>query len=321
MLKVEYFYYMIEIAKTGTINRAAENLYISQPYLSLSLKEIESILEVKLFNRTNRGVTLTEAGKKFLDYSNQIVALINQSNNLKKQFAVSRQKLKITSMPSFTIVDLFYRFSAEEKYAQCDILYEEHPNPLIVDKVLHGEADIGMFYTTSKEYAAMRRDLTNKGLNFAPLVEEPLCAIVSSKNPLARQEAVTLADLEAYTLIVESIKLPNKSNPVENNPFPELFKGKQVGSLKFNNNRSMLYYLTKSADSFCVGQRSLNLSNPFVQSNMLKYIPISDLTVTLTTGYITSEHAQSSQLEESFIDFIEGFFKQYNQDGSFDLVL
>ena len=64
----------------------------------------------------------------------------------------------------------------------------------------------------------------------------------------------------------------------------------------------------------------MNLTNPFVQSGTLNYIPISDMKVSLITGYITCEAFISSPLEEAFIDYLEQFFQEYNESNP-DLVL
>lgn len=310
MLKLEYFYYVVEISKVGSINQAAQNLFISQPYLSSSLKKIEDTLEIKIFNRTNKGVKLTDAGKEFINYSNEIIGLIDKSNNLKKKYTYQNQKLSITSMPSFTMLDLFHNFRdlSEDKYKFCEISYEEVPNTFIPEKVMKGETDIGIIYTTSTEHAIEVKKFEKMHLNFVPLVEESLCAIVSTHNLLYDQDKVTLKELKDLDFLVESIKLSKNSSLVENNHFPEIFKSKNKHSLKFNNNRSMLYYLTKRSDCFCIGQKSLNLTNPLVESKSLKYIPIIDLKVHLTTGYLTNENAKSSHIEEDFIDFLENFF-------------
>lgn len=319
MLKMEHFYYMIEIAKTGTINKAAEHLYISQPYLSLSLKEIESVLGVTLFNRTNKGVTLTAAGEKFLEYSNQIVSIVNKANNLKNLCPPKQQRLSIVSMPSFTMIDLFQNFSMSHTDSSQYISYEELPNETVTERLLKGHTNIGFFYIPSTIFAETIKELASQGLTFTPLVDEPVYAVVSSQNSLANQGTVCLKDLNDLEFLVESIKLPNKNSPVENNPFPEIFRSRQADGLKFNNNRSMLYYLTKCPNCFCIGQKSLNLTNPFVQAGLLKYLPIIDVGPSLITGYITNDFFNSSLLEEEFIDFVEAFFDNYSQTDSFSL--
>ena len=60
--------YVIEIARTGSINKAASNLFISQPVLSASIKSLETECGKPLFSRSNRGIELTPFGKVFLSY-------------------------------------------------------------------------------------------------------------------------------------------------------------------------------------------------------------------------------------------------------------
>ena len=110
MLKMEYFYYMKEVCQTGSINRAAENLYISQPYLSQTLKKIEQQLGVSLLKRSNKGISLTDAGKEFLNISKEIIQLTQQAESLHKQYECVSQELNISSMPSFTMMNLFQQF-------------------------------------------------------------------------------------------------------------------------------------------------------------------------------------------------------------------
>ena len=64
--------YAITIAETGSMNRAAEKLYIAQPSLSASMQELEKELGISIFNRGGRGVTLTPEGQEFILYANQV---------------------------------------------------------------------------------------------------------------------------------------------------------------------------------------------------------------------------------------------------------
>ena len=64
--------YIITISETGSLNKAAEALYISQPSLTNAVKELEKELGIIIFNRSGRGVTLTNDGTEFLMYARQI---------------------------------------------------------------------------------------------------------------------------------------------------------------------------------------------------------------------------------------------------------
>ena len=62
--------YIIAIADTGSMNEAAKSLFISQPSLSLAVKELEKEIGTELFKRSNRGVSVTQEGMEFLSYAN-----------------------------------------------------------------------------------------------------------------------------------------------------------------------------------------------------------------------------------------------------------
>lgn len=310
MLKLEYFYYIMEIHKTDSINKAADHLFLSQPYLSLVLKKMEQQLDVKLFIRSNTGVSLTEAGKDFLKISQEIVKLVDKANHIKENYTEEEDTLNVVSMPSFAMMDLVSHFK-NCKNIMTELEYSEVPNEQVLYDIQSLKCNVGLYFLDSRKYSLTKAELRRDGINFTPLVNEPLCAVVSKYNPLFNKNKLKLSDLEGYHFLAESIKHSDNKRPVQNNPFPEIFKIDK-GSPKFNNNRSLLYYLTKTENSYCIGQRSLNITNPFFEMGLLKYIPITDIDVSFITGYLTADENKSSVLEESFITFIDDYFYRYN---------
>ena len=69
--------YVITIANTGSMHTAAESLFITQPNLSKAIKDLEEELEIIIFNRTNKGVLLTDEGLKFLSYARQVLEQVD----------------------------------------------------------------------------------------------------------------------------------------------------------------------------------------------------------------------------------------------------
>ena len=67
--------YIVETAETGTISRAAEKLYISQPSLTAAIRELEHEFGITIFQRTNKGIILTSEGEEFLGYARQVITL------------------------------------------------------------------------------------------------------------------------------------------------------------------------------------------------------------------------------------------------------
>src|SRR5688500_12157962 len=90
--------YIIAVAEKGTISEAAKELFISQPSLTNAIKELESEMQLTIFNRTNKGIVVSNAGDEFLAYARQVVEqaslLEEKFLNVKKQsprFSVSAQ--------------------------------------------------------------------------------------------------------------------------------------------------------------------------------------------------------------------------------------
>ena len=73
-ISLQQLRYIIEVAECGSINAASQQLYVSQPTLSATIKDTEQELGISIFNRTNRGITLTNEGTEFIGYARQILA-------------------------------------------------------------------------------------------------------------------------------------------------------------------------------------------------------------------------------------------------------
>ena len=88
--------YMITIAETGSITTAAQWLFIAQPSLSKSVAELEKEMGITIFNRSNRGVYLSEDGTKFLSYARQIVEQAELLENEYKSTAPPRRAFAVS---------------------------------------------------------------------------------------------------------------------------------------------------------------------------------------------------------------------------------
>ena len=87
--------YVIGIAETGSFNKAADKLYVSQPSLTSTIHALEDELGILIFNRTGRGVTLTNDGTEFISLARElyhnyqnIIEKYGEDGNIKKKFGV-----------------------------------------------------------------------------------------------------------------------------------------------------------------------------------------------------------------------------------------
>ena len=77
-MNIQYLKYAVEVARIGSISRAAEELYIAQPNLSRAIKELEKDLGITIFDRNSKGMTLTHDGERLVEYGKAILRQINE---------------------------------------------------------------------------------------------------------------------------------------------------------------------------------------------------------------------------------------------------
>ena len=190
--------YIIAIAQTGSMRIAAEELFITQPNLSKSVHEIEEEMHITIFQRTNRGVLLTDDGTKFLSYARQVVeqsdlleGVFKKNEGVKRSFAVSSQHYAFVVHAFVELVKELGKDSYEFSLRECRT-YE------IIEDVKVGRSEIGVLYLSHFNKDIISKVIENNGLDYATLFEAEPHIFVSKTHPLANKEYVTLDELKAY---------------------------------------------------------------------------------------------------------------------------
>ena len=310
MLKLEHFLYSIKVVEAGSINKAAEELYISQPYLSKILKELESDLGLAVFTRTNKGVKLTEAGAEFLKVARELEKAYRKTEELTKRYGKKEKSLSVCSFYSFAVMDLFHQFSHLPEHGAVKLSYEEKRNVAIPEHLEKGRADIGVVYIDSGNLKRFEEEFTEKGMVFRPLFEEPLHIMVSSLSPLAQMEQVDLETLKEHTLIIEEYKRSYYHYFSSSPETIAFLKSLKIEAMNFDNNRSLMYYLAKSRNSFSFAQKWSNATSPFVRNGDLKFLPLKGVDVRFVTGCLYRSDKPLSDEGARFIAYLSAYFEK-----------
>lgn len=194
--------YIVTVAETGNITEAAKRLFISQPSLTNAVRELENEMQVTIFNRTNKGVVVTNEGDVFLSYARQIleqVGLLEEKYlNVKERrprFSVSCQHY---SFAVNAFVDVIKTFDAD----QYDFTLRETQTYEIIEDVSKLRSEIGILYVSSKNEEIIGKLLKQNDLEFQELfVAKPQAkphVFIYSKHPLAERESIALEELEDY---------------------------------------------------------------------------------------------------------------------------
>ena len=190
--------YIITIAETKSINKAAEQLYVSQPSLTSAVQELEKELGITMFNRSGRGVTLTNDGAEFLLYARQlygqyetILEKYGENGSLKKKFGVSTQHY---SFAVKAFVDMAKQFDMS-KY---EFAIRETKTAEVISDVSTMKSEIGVLYLSDFNRKSMEKLLRSAGLEFHHLIDCQAYVYLWKNHPLAGEESISFSQLSDY---------------------------------------------------------------------------------------------------------------------------
>ncbi len=189
--------YVVAIAEKGSISKAAESLFITQPSLTNQIHELENEYNIKIFNRTNKGVILTSDGEVFLGYARQILEQANlldekyKSNYTKSLFCVSSQHY---SFAVNAFVDLIKKYD-KDKY---DYSIKETETYEIIDDVSKLKSEIGILYINDFNKNVILKLLEDNNLTYINLFRARPHVFISKNHPLKDKKLVTFEDLKDY---------------------------------------------------------------------------------------------------------------------------
>ena len=190
--------YVIAIAETGSFNKAAERLYIAQPSLTSSIKELEKELGVKLFNRGGRGATLTAEGANFLPYARSVIM---QYQNLLDAYGspgARRQKFAVSTQHYSFAVKAFSTLTRSYDVAEYEFAIRETRTQQVIDDVAASRSEIGILYLSDFNRKVITRILNDSGLEFHPLIRCNAYVYLWRGHPLAGRKSIAFDDLAPY---------------------------------------------------------------------------------------------------------------------------
>ena len=181
--------YIVTIAECSTISEAAKRLFITQPSLTASVKELEQELGITIFSRTNKGVTITREGEEFLGYARQVIeqtALIEEryfgTVPIRHQFCVSTQHYSFA-------VEAFVELLKEHGGKEYDFRIRETKTHEIIDDVARLRSEIGVLYLNQFNETVLRKLFRNHNLHFKRLFIAKPHVFVDIHNPLAQKKS------------------------------------------------------------------------------------------------------------------------------------
>ena len=196
--------YALTVAKTGSLSKASEELLIAVPNISRSIKELETDLNITIFERTTKGMQLTLEGEEFLGFAKGILEQIDQVENYYKHGAPQKQKFSISVPRACYISEAFSQFSKSLTKDAAEIFYKETNSQRTIHNILKHDYKLGIIRYAENYDKYFKTMLEEKGLCYELVTEFSYSLIMSADSPLAQKEEITFDDLTEYIEIAHA---------------------------------------------------------------------------------------------------------------------
>lgn len=201
-MTIDQLYYFRKLAELQHFSKAAAELYISQPSLSYSIKNLEKELGAPLFKKNGRNVVLTKYGKEFYNYVAEVLALLEEGiSAVKQSIEIDSGKISIGALP-ISPANLIAKNIRSFLNKNSDVTFDIFTcidNSDIINGVLDGVYDIGLCYKFSRE----------KDLVYIPVLKRDFVVITKYGHELSQKGSLTISDLQDIPLITY-----RESNPL-----------------------------------------------------------------------------------------------------------
>ena len=197
-MTLQQLLYAVTIAEKGSVNRAANELYVSQSTLSSAIHDLEKETRTTIFTRTNRGVVVTADGEVLLRYARQILDQFRlmeskylTTEKRKYQFSVSMQHYTFAIQ---AFIDMVKEYDSEDY----EFAVFETQTQTVVQNVKTLKSEIGVLYVNDFNRDVLNKLFYDSDVEFVPLFDCPISVYLCVNHPLANREMVTLEELAPY---------------------------------------------------------------------------------------------------------------------------
>lgn len=202
-LNTQIFKYVIEIEKTASITKAAENLYMGQPTLSKTIKELEASLGIMIFKRTPRGVVPTKDGAVFLEYAKKILGEIDEMETFYKKENADKIYFNVSVPKTSYVSNAFAEFIEElEPDKKLEINFKETDSIRTIKNVAEDDYNLGIVRYKVDYERYFIDSIKEKNLHYEELYTFNCVILISRDNPLSQREFLFEKDLTSLIEIV-----------------------------------------------------------------------------------------------------------------------
>lgn len=301
-MRIQQLEYLEKIAATGSINEAAKQLFISQPSLSQSMKELEKEYQIQLFYRSKAGITLTDAGREFMNYLRGVLDQVNLLNQHFGQGTIRKRVFSVSAQHYAFVVHAFVDLVKQIGGDTYQFTLRETQTENVLDDIQTLKSELGVIYINAFNKTVMKRLITEKDLEFTPLFDVQPHVFVGRDNPLTAKSHITLADLKDYPYL--------SYEQGDTNSF--YFSEEILSTLPHK--KHILISDRATIFNLMVGLNGYTISSGIISSELndekIVAIPL-DVDDTITLGYLQHKKIELSATAQLYLEMLKQHIRGY----------
>lgn len=298
--------YAVVVANSGSFREASRRLYMAQSSLSTAIKELEEEYQIQIFERTKRGVFITNEGSEFLSYAEDILSQVETlenrylEDNERRLFSVSGQHYDFAC-------EAFSQLIAEESGNGWDFRFLETSTSQVLEDVKRSYSELGLLYMNDKNQRVIEQYLNRYELVFHQLGNFYPHAFVGTKHPLADRDQVSLEELSQYPVIKFEQSRGSSMQFTEESLEPD-FEGQEV---VYASDRATVINVLANTQAYLIG--SGLVTSPF--ADLERIIPIEGQDNKANKiGYIEARYRKTSPFAKRYITLLENMVNSWYSD-------
>ena len=293
-MNINQLKYVLEVAASSSMREASTKLYVSQPALSASIHELEEELGILIFERTNKGITITDAGREFLSYAKKAVGQYEileerylSKDSDKERFSVSTQHYNF-AIKAFTNV---IRETDPDKFI---FSIHETKTKEVLEDVRCLKSEVGIVSFSGSNEALIKKFFRDYQLDFTPLMKRYTYVYVWKCHPFAGRDEISIDEMQDYPCI--SFDQSDDSNfYLTEEAMADYAFNKMIKS----DDRATTMEIIAELDAYSIGSGMLSGANAILQGLVAIKLKEED---PLTIGYITRKGSTMSVYGKKYIE-------------------
>ena len=296
-MQLQQLEYFVKVAELGSLNKAAEVFYVTQPALSKAIQNLEQEIGAEVLRRTNKGVSMTEDGKKLYEYAKVILSHVDLIRDIKGKDAL--QTLAVASYPLISMSRIIADFYNRQSDRNVTIRLKEDRLMQVIDHVYEGRDEISFLLINNSQLREVKNTLKFKGLSLEILGHDTWYANVGEHSPLYDKELVTMEELIQYPIV-----------RLHDDHYSNLTNYLRIDGILLRDSRKHIYVsdnaglvnVMRHTDAYRFGP---GLSNRDFADLGIRSIPIRNCDVDVVVGWIKKKSAALSFIGEEFVHLLE----------------